>query len=81
MASLLISDVVFFVFFFVSSIWMFMCLCCAVLLSLSPPGASVAQSQVQSNRAVLSLASGTLGFIYIYACVSVCFGGLSEELL
>lgn len=58
-----------------------MCLCCAALLSLSPPGASAAQSQVQSNRAVLSLALGALGFIYIYACVSVCFGGLAEELL
>lgn len=55
-------------------------MCCGVLLSLSPPGASVAQSQVQSNRAVLSLALGVLGFIYIYACVSACVGGLSEEL-
>lgn len=76
MASPLISDVFF--LFFVSSVWMFMC--CGALLSLSPPGASVAQSQVQSNRAVLSLALGVLGFIYIYACVSACVGGLSEEL-
>lgn len=78
MASSLISDGFF--LFSIPSVWMFMCLCCTALLSLSPPGASVAQSQVQSNRAVLSLALGVLGFIYIYACVSACVGGLSEEL-